>query len=75
MALDPETFDALLDAVRRFVSERLRPLETQVEADDAIPDAVVAEIEAAHGVRVTVHAADLSTAAAMYALAAAAAGT
>ena len=27
MALDPETFDALIDTVRRFVAERLRPLE------------------------------------------------
>jgi acyl-CoA dehydrogenase len=45
MALDPETFDALIDTVRRFVSERLRPLEAQVEADDAIPDAVVAEMK------------------------------
>ena len=45
MALDPETFDALIDAVRRFVAERLRPLEAQVEADDAIPDAVVAEMK------------------------------
>ncbi len=44
MALDPETFDALIDMVRRFVSERLRPLEGQVEADDAIPAAVIAEM-------------------------------
>ena len=38
MALDPETFEALIDTVRRFVAERLRPLEAEVEADDAIPD-------------------------------------
>ena len=44
MALDPETFDALIDTVRRFVAERLRPLEGQVETDDAIPPAVVAEM-------------------------------
>ena len=44
MALDPETFDALIDTVRRFVAERLRPLEAEVEAADAIPDAVVAEM-------------------------------
>ncbi|MGJ3647491.1 acyl-CoA dehydrogenase family protein [Sphingomonas sp. GlSt437] len=44
MALDPETFDALIDTVRRFVTERLRPLEAQVEADDAIPDAIVREM-------------------------------
>ena len=45
MALDPETFDALIDTVRRFVGERLRPLEADVEAADAIPDAVVAEMK------------------------------
>jgi acyl-CoA dehydrogenase len=44
MALDPETFDALIDTVRRFVSERLRPLEAEVEANDAIPDAIVQEM-------------------------------
>ncbi|WP_277967847.1 acyl-CoA dehydrogenase family protein [Sphingomonas echinoides] len=44
MALDPETFDALIDTVRRFVAERLRPLEAQVEADDAIPADVVQEM-------------------------------
>ncbi|MDB5709763.1 MAG: acyl-CoA dehydrogenase [Sphingomonas bacterium] len=44
MALDPETFDALIDTVRRFVSERLRPLEGQVEADDAVPADVVREM-------------------------------
>lgn len=46
MALDPDTFDALIDTVRRFVGERLRPLEADVEAADAIPDAVVAEMKA-----------------------------
>ncbi|WP_375420570.1 acyl-CoA dehydrogenase family protein [uncultured Sphingomonas sp.] len=45
MALDPETFDALIDTVRRFVTERLRPLEAQVEEDDAIPDALIAEMK------------------------------
>jgi acyl-CoA dehydrogenase len=44
MALDPETFDALIDTVRRFVTDRLRPLEAQVETDDAIPAAVVQEM-------------------------------
>ena len=44
MALDTETFDALIDMVRRFVSERLRPLEGEVEAADAIPDDVVGEM-------------------------------
>ncbi|MCP3733981.1 acyl-CoA dehydrogenase family protein [Sphingomonas sp. RP10(2022)] len=45
MALDPETFDALIDTVRRFVAERLRPLEAEVEAADAIPDAVIAAMK------------------------------
>ncbi|HEX8420953.1 MAG TPA: acyl-CoA dehydrogenase family protein [Sphingomonas sp.] len=45
MALDPETFDALIDTVRRFVTERLRPLEAQVEEDDAIPEALIAEMK------------------------------
>ncbi|WP_375248586.1 acyl-CoA dehydrogenase family protein [Sphingomonas sp.] len=44
MALDPETFDALITTIRRFVSERLRPLEAQVETDDRIPDDVVQEM-------------------------------
>jgi len=44
MALDPETFAALIETVRRFVAERLRPLEAAVEAADAIPDAVVREM-------------------------------
>jgi len=44
MALDPETFDALIDGVRRFVAVRLRPLEAAVEEADAIPDAVVDEM-------------------------------
>ena len=46
MALDPETFDALIDTVRRFVADRLRPLEAQVEADDAIPRDVIEEMKA-----------------------------
>ena len=44
MALDPETFDALIDTVRRFVAERLRPLEGAVEEADAIPADVVQEM-------------------------------
>ena len=45
MALDAETFDALIDTVRRFVAERLRPLEAEVEANDAIPDDVIREMK------------------------------
>ena len=46
MPLDPETFDALIDTVRRFVAERLRPLEAQVAEKDEVPDDVVAEMRA-----------------------------
>ena len=46
MALDPETFDQLIDTIRRFVRERLRPLEGEVEANDAIPADVVDEMKA-----------------------------
>lgn len=46
MALDSETFDALISTIRRYVTERLRPLEAQVEADDSVPDAVIAEMRA-----------------------------
>lgn len=44
MALDAETFDALIEHVRRFVAERLRPLESAVEAADAIPADIVDEM-------------------------------
>lgn len=44
MALDAEVFAALLETVRRFVADRLRPLEAEVEAADAIPDDLVAEM-------------------------------
>ena len=41
MPLDPETFDALIDTVRRFVAERLRPLEEQVAEADEVPEEIV----------------------------------
>ena len=44
MPLDPESFDLLLATVRRFVAERLRPLEERVERDDEVPAEVVAEM-------------------------------
>lgn len=44
MALDPETFDALIDTIRRFVAERLRPLEEQVATEDEVPDDIVREM-------------------------------
>ncbi|HEY0437194.1 MAG TPA: acyl-CoA dehydrogenase family protein [Phenylobacterium sp.] len=46
MALDPETREQLIDTVRRFVSERLRPLEAKVAEDDAMPADVVEEMKA-----------------------------
>jgi acyl-CoA dehydrogenase len=46
MALDAETRDQLIDTVRRFVSERLRPLEAKVAEDDAMPEDVVEEMKA-----------------------------
>jgi acyl-CoA dehydrogenase len=46
MALDAETRDQLIDTVRRFVAERLRPIEAQVAEDDAIPEDVLAEMRA-----------------------------
>jgi len=44
VALDLETREQLIDTVRRFVTERLRPLEGKVAEDDAVPDDVVAEM-------------------------------
>ncbi|HEX4737279.1 MAG TPA: acyl-CoA dehydrogenase family protein [Allosphingosinicella sp.] len=44
MPLDPETFEALLDTVRRYVAERLRPLEAQVAEEDEVPEEVVREM-------------------------------
>src|SRR5947209_1228374 len=44
MPLDPETFDALIATVRRFVTERLRPLEAQVAETDEVPAEIVREM-------------------------------
>ena len=44
MALDPESFELLLDTVRRFVAERLRPLEEKVDREDEVPAEIVAEM-------------------------------
>src|SRR3954465_9955936 len=44
MALDPETFEALIDTVRRYVAEQLRPLEAEVAEADEVPDEVVREM-------------------------------
>ncbi|HEX8468218.1 MAG TPA: acyl-CoA dehydrogenase family protein [Allosphingosinicella sp.] len=44
MPLDPESFDLLLSTVRRFVAERLRPLEERVDREDEVPAEIVAEM-------------------------------
>lgn len=44
MPLDTETFDALLATVRRYVAERLRPLEAQVAESDEVPPQIVQEM-------------------------------
>ncbi len=44
MALDTETLDQLVGTVRRFVDERLIPLEEQVEREDRVPDHVIQEM-------------------------------
>ncbi|HEY7809252.1 MAG TPA: acyl-CoA dehydrogenase family protein [Allosphingosinicella sp.] len=46
MALDPDSFDLLLSTLRRFVAERLRPLEAQVGEEDEVTDALVGEMKA-----------------------------
>jgi len=45
MALDLETREQLIDTVRRFVAERLRPLEAKVAEDDAMPAELVEEMK------------------------------
>ena len=46
MPVDDDTFVQLRDAVQRFVDTRLRPVEQQVEEDDAVPEAIVNEMKA-----------------------------
>jgi len=45
MALDSDTLQQLLDTLSRFVDERLRPLESQVAQDDAIPEDVTRDMK------------------------------
>ena len=47
MIRDPQAFEASMDALRRFVRERLIPHEAAVEANDEVPPALVAEMAAA----------------------------
>jgi acyl-CoA dehydrogenase len=44
--LDPETFEQLLEVVRRFVAERLVPREAEVAKTDRIPDDLLEEMRA-----------------------------
>ena len=44
MALDAETREQLISSVRRFVEERLRPIEAQVSENDEVPAEIVAEM-------------------------------
>ncbi len=45
MIRDPETLNALLDSVSRFVRERLVPAENEVAETDQIPPAIVEEMK------------------------------
>jgi acyl-CoA dehydrogenase len=42
--MDVESYEVLLETVRRFVRERLMPAEDRVEAEDAVPDEIVDEM-------------------------------
>jgi acyl-CoA dehydrogenase len=42
--LDPDIFDALIGTIRRFVAERLRPLEERVAEEDEVPAEIVREM-------------------------------
>jgi len=44
MALDPETRSQLISTVRRFVEERLRPIEASVAENDEVPEEIVQEM-------------------------------
>ena len=45
MAIDAETFEILIDTVRRFVRERLVPAEKTVEELDEVPADIVQEMK------------------------------
>ena len=45
MAVDAETFEILIDTVRRFVRERLAPAEKAVEEADEVPADIVQEMK------------------------------
>ena len=45
MALDTDTLQQLLTTLARFVEERLKPLESQIAAEDKIPDPVIEDMK------------------------------
>ena len=45
MPLEQSTLNQLVDTVRRFVNERLIPLEEQVANDDLIPNEIIEEMK------------------------------
>src|SRR5690606_10675314 len=45
MALDAETREQLISSVRRFVDERLRPIEDKVSETDKVPEEIVEEMK------------------------------
>ena len=45
MALDKEVLQQFIDTVRRYVRERLIPLEQQVAEEDKIPEEVIEEMK------------------------------
>jgi acyl-CoA dehydrogenase len=45
MALDPETLDQLLVTLRKFVEEKLVPLEAQVGEDNLVPPAIIDQMK------------------------------
>jgi len=44
VALDAETRDQLVDTVRRFVTERLRPIEAEVAENNLVPEPIIREM-------------------------------
>ena len=45
MALDKETLNQFIDSIRRYVRDRLVPLEMQVAEEDHIPEGVIEEMK------------------------------
>lgn len=45
MSLDKETLDQLLRSVRRYVRQRLVPIELQVDREECVPDEIIEEMK------------------------------